>query len=178
MALTLDRLRAPKPAEAQIVYEGEELHITYDRAAFTVELVEGVYSMPIRQRLVQVLLYWDLLRDGQPWVPEGRDDPIWRDRARDLRVMRAVAEKGEPLTDTERGAVREATPTVEECQAAYRAAWDAILVQLPREFVRTIDGGILDDFLGVSWRGAASANGSAQAASMGGGHGGTTTPIG
>jgi hypothetical protein len=178
MALTLDRLRAPKPAEAQIVYEGEELHITYDRAAFTVELVEGVYGMPIRQRLVQVLLGWDLLKDGVPWQPADRDDPSWYDRVHDLQEMRAAVEKGEPLTDAERGAIWEAIPTSGERHAAYRAAWDAILVQLPREFVRAVDGGILDDFLGVSWRGAASANGSAQAASMGGGHGGTTTPIG
>jgi hypothetical protein len=178
MPLTFDRLRAPKPAQTTIDWDGEELHITYDRAAFTVELAERVYSMPIRQRLTQVLLGWDLFMDGKPWQPEDRDDPLWYDRVHELQALRAVALKGEPLTDSERGAIWEATPTAEERLAAYRAAWDAILVQLPREFVRAVDGGILDDFLGGNWRGGVSANGSAPAAATGGGPGGTTTPIG
>lgn len=174
MPLTFDRLREPKPAEAMIVYEGDELHITYDRAAFTVELVEGVYSAPIRQRLTQVLLGWDLLKDGRPWQPPDRGNSSWAEKVYELRELRAVVEKGEPLADTERGTTRADVPTTEECQAAYRAAWDAILVQLPREFVRAVDGGILDDFLGASWRGAASANGAVPTASTGAGRGGMT----
>lgn len=177
MPLTFDRLRTPKPTETVIFWEGEELHITYDRAAFTVDLAESVYTMPIRQRLVQVLLYWDLLKDGQPWVPDGRDDPCWIEKVYELRVLRAVATKGEPLTEEERAMTRATMPSADERLAAYHAAWDAILVQLPREFVRAVDGGILDDFLGVSWRGAPSGNGSEPAGATGGGRGGTTTPL-
>jgi len=176
MPLTFDKLRAPKPAETVITWEGDELHVVYDRAAFTVEMYENIYSTPIRQRLVQVLISWDLLKDGQPWVPDGRGDPSWTEKVYEMRELRALAVKGGPLTDEERRATHATVPTDEERLAAYRAAWDAILAQLPREFVRAVDGGVLDDFLGVSWRGGRSANGSAPAANTGAGPGGTTTP--
>lgn len=176
MPLSLEKIRTPKPAETVIIWEDEELHITYDRNAFTADMYERIYTTPIRERLTQVLLYWDLLKDGQPWVPNGRDDPCWTEKVYELRALRAATTKGEPLTDEEYAMTRATLPSIDERLAAYRAAWDAILAQLPRDFVKAVDGGILDDFLGVSWRGRISANGSAPAASTGDGRGGTTTP--
>lgn len=132
--ISFESLRAPKPSAITVVWEGQDLHVTYDRAAFTIEMTEGIYAMPIKQRMARVMMGWDLLKDGQPWQP-----------ADDL-------------------------PADERAEA-----WDAILLQLPRAFVRAVDTGILDDFLGVSWRGATSANGSAPPVASAGSLGGTHT---
>jgi len=146
--ISFESLRTPKPMDITVVWEGQDLHVTYDRAAFTIEMTENIYSMPIRERMSRVLLGWDLLKAGQPWQPLPKDDPSW------------YAIDAEPASWEER-------------ETAYRAAWAAILLQLDRTFVRAVDTGVLDDFLGVSWRGAISANGSAAAGALGGSTGGT-----
>lgn len=162
--ISFESLRAPKPMEITVVWEGQDLHVTYDRAAFTIEMTEGVYGMPIRERMSRVLLGWDLLKAGQPWQPPAKDDPIWEAT---IQAARAQA----VTTDSERGEAC-APITDDERAQAYRAAWNDIITQLPRTFIRAVDTGVLDDFLGVSWRGAVSANGSAvtgaSAASTGG----------
>lgn len=179
MSLTFDQLRAPKPTETLIVWEGQDLHVTYDRSAFTIDLVESVYRMPIRARLVQVLIGWDLLKDGQPWQPEVKGHPGWDAIVLARREMRALVASGQnvPNEESERANLYAPPITADERDEAYHDAWDAILVQLPREFVKAVDTGVLDDFLGVSWRVDRSANGSAPPANMGAAPGGTTTPI-
>jgi hypothetical protein len=143
--------------EIIVVWEGQDLHVTYDRAAFTIEMTEGVYTMPIRQRLIQVLLSWDLLRGGQPWQPPPQDDPGWD------AIVQAARPDGADV----------ALSTADERSAAYESAWNDIIVQLPRAFVRAVDTGVLDDFLGLTWRGAISANGSGTMAGSVGSIGGT-----
>jgi len=176
MSLTFDQLRTPKPTETLIVWDGQDLHVTYDRNAFTIDLIESVYRMPIRTRLVQVLIGWDLIKDGQPWQPEPRDHPGWDAIVLARREMRALVAAGqsEPLSETERAELYAPPITDMARLGAYQDAWDAILVQLPREFVKAVDTGVLDDFLGVSWRVVASANGAAPTADTGAGRGGTT----
>jgi hypothetical protein len=178
MSLTFDQLRTPKPTETLVVWDGQDLHVTYDRNAFTIDVIESVYRMPIRQRLVQVLIGWDLLRDGQPWQPEPRDHPGWDAIVLARREMTALVAAGEdtPLEETERATLYAPPITTAERDEAYQDAWGAILVQLPREFVKAVDTGVLDDFLGVSWRVVTSVNGSAPPANTGVDRGGTTTP--
>jgi len=178
MALTFEKLRTPKPMQIVIPWEGDDLHVTYDRAAFTIEQVEGVYTTPIRQRLIQVLIGWDLLRDGIAWQPEPRDHPGWDAIALARRELRAISAAGgsTPLDDDTRAALHADPVTTDERRQAYDDAWEAILVQLPREFVKAVDGGILDDFLGVAWRGVSSVNGSAPTASTDAAPGGTIIP--
>lgn len=200
MGLDIAQLRAPRPTTTRITWEGEEVVVIYDRNAFTMDLTESTFSVPIMQRLVQVLLGWDVLQEGRSWQPEERADPIWDTRVRELRVLRAATEKAtrvlretqaalaegaaldraaleqaQALTDEERADANAEPPTEAERRAAYQAAWSTILEQLPREFVRAVDRGILDDFLGESWRAQRSGNGSAPTANTGGGPGGTTT---
>lgn len=181
--ISFESLRAPKPMAIVVVWEGQDLHVTYDRAAFTIEMTEGVYAMPIRRRLSRVLLGWDLTRASVSWQPPPKDDPNWdtliqADRLRAVKARHASALEGDlpaPLSDAERSEVMDAPITWEERAAAYEAAWDAILLQIDRTFVRAVDTGVLDDFLGVSWRGAISANGSAATGALGGSIGGTST---
>ncbi len=177
MPLELSAVRAPKPTEALIVWEGQHLHVVYDRNAFTTDLVESIYTMPLRRRLVQVLIGWDLIKDGQPWQPEPRDHAGWDTIALARREMRAVVASGtsEVLGDAQRTALYAEPITADERKQAYEDAWEAILMQLPREFVKAVDTGVLDDFLGVSWRAVTSANGSARPASTGAAPGGTTS---
>jgi len=165
--ISFESLRAPKPMDIVVVWEGQDLHVTYDRAAFTLEMTEGVYGMPIRERMRRVLLGWDLLKAGVPWQPPQRDDPSWVDTIQ--------AARGPGLTDSERGELAQEPITAAERDHAYQDAWDAILTQLPRAFVRAVDTGVLDDFLGVTWRGALSANGLAVVAGSAGSTGGMNT---
>jgi transposase len=157
--ISFESLRTPRPMDIVVVWEGQDLHVTYDRAAFTIEMTEGVYRMPIRERMARVLLGWDLLKGGQPWQPLPKDDPSWD------AAIQAARPEGADVTPS----------TTEERERAYQAAWDAILLQLPRPFVRAVDTGVLDDFLGVSWRGAISANGSAPTRASAGSTGGMSS---
>jgi len=159
--ISFERLRAPKPTAITVVWEGEDLHVIYDRAAFTIEVTENIYTMPVRERMRRVLLGWDLLRGGVPWQPPDQDDPGWDATIPALRVTLARAGRDTPLSELEADELAAQPITFDDRARAYQAAWDAILLQLDRTFVRAVDTGVLDDFLGVSWRGAVSANGSA-----------------
>jgi len=158
MSFTFESMHStPKPTPITVVFEGQDLRLVYDRAAFTMDMTENFRNMPIRTRLRSVLLSWDLLKDGVPWQPLPKDDPSWEE---------IIGSEGES---------RVATPA--ERDSAYAAAWDDILGQLPRDFVFAVDAGVLDDFLGLIWRGRISANGSAPApvTPTGGSTGGMTT---
>jgi len=174
--LSFEILRTPRPIEIVVTWESQELHVTYDRAAFVVEMTEGVYGMPIRERMRRVLLGWDLLKGGQPWQPTPKEDEVWEKAVYAARTERAQAgrDADHPLTDADRRDIAQQPISFAERATVYESAWDAIIAQLPRAFIRAVDTGILDDFLGVIWRGATSANGSAPAVASGGSFGGTS----
>lgn len=176
MPITFEEMRTPRPMEITVSWKGQSLDVTYDRAACTMEITENYRLMSIRERMSRVLLGWDLLKAGVSWQPLPKDDESWETTIRADRVLRALAASTaeRPLTDADRADLAARPITFEERGRAYSAAWVSILLQLDPEFVRTVDGGILDDFLGLSWRGKISANGSAPMASTGGSTGGTT----
>lgn len=173
--ISFESLRAPKPTPITVVWQGQDLHVTYDRNACTMEITENISFMPIRQRQSKLLLGWDLLKAGVNWQPPDKDDPSWEAVIQDRRVAQALRGRETPLSESEAGELALSPITFEERAAAYEAAWSAILLQLDRDFVRAIDAEILDDFLGVSWRRRISANGSAPIASTDASPGGTST---
>lgn len=160
----LSTIRAPRPATVKVAWGDEVINVTYNRAAFSIALVENVYRMAIRDRVKQVILGWDITLNGEPWQPQPIEHPAWDAVVNARREIQALAERqragdNASLSEDERAALQAPTISPAERQSAYEDAWDAYLVQLDREVVRAIDTGVLDDFLGVSWRGATSGNG-------------------
>lgn len=160
----LSTIRAPRPATVKVVWGDEVINVTYNRGAFSIALVENVYRMAIRDRVKQVLLAWDITSNGEPWQPQPIEHPAWDAVVYARREIQALADRqragnSAPLTEDERASLQAPTIAPAEKQAAYEDAWEAYLVQLDREVVRAIDTGVLDDFLGASWRGATSGNG-------------------
>lgn len=177
MPLSFESMRAPKATPITMVYEGQDLRLIYDRAACTMEITENIGAMGIRERVSKLLIGWDMLKAGVPWQPLPADDESWEKGIHADRLQRALAGRDaeHSLTEAERADLAAQPVTFEERRALYVAAWNTILLQLPREFVRAVDAEILDDFLGVIWRRRISANGSAPIASSAGSPGGMSS---
>lgn len=166
MPISVDAVQAPKPARIVVHFNGEELNVTYDRNAITNAMVESLFQTPIRARLGLMLLEWDLLQNGQPWQPAPLSDPVWREKAEAQRLADALAHKALPevnealiakvqtheLTADEQSTALATPITATERRAQYTDAWDEIFRLLPRDFLRAVDEGVLDDFLGKGWR--------------------------
>lgn len=177
MPLNFEEMRAPRPMIIPVDWKGQQLDVTYDRAAFTMEVIEERYRMSIRDRMARVLIGWDLLKAGVPWQPLPKDDESWEKTIHADRILRALAVSTaeRPLTDTDRAELAARPITFEERERAYTDAWNTILIQLDRDFVRAVDTAVLDDFLGVNWRAGISVNGSAPTGASAGSIGGTKT---
>lgn len=147
MAITKDRITQPSPVVVPVSFDGEELTVTYNISACTPELLDTVGRAPARVILSQLLVAWEVLDEGRPYQPAPESDPIW-------------AQRVEPIESLDGSIVRESIPvSAGERRAAYVAAWEAILRQLPQDFLGVVLGAILDDLsAGKPRRGASGAS--------------------
>lgn len=177
MPLSFEDMRAQRPMTIPVEWKGQSLDVTYDRAAFTMEMTENRRFMPIRDRMSRVLIGWDLLKAGVPWQPLPKSDETWEKAVHAERLRQAQDGRGadNPLTDADRTEIAQMPISFEDREHVYANAWLAILLQLDPEFVRTVDAGVLDDFLGGTGRSRISANGSAPMGASAGSIGGMRT---
>lgn len=161
MAITKNRIVQPCPAIVPLVFDGEDLTVTYNVSACTPELLDTVGRTPARVILSQLLVSWEVLDEGRPYQPEAEADPVWAERALERRqAERAAAYDRLPASARAYSPpLNDSPPSAAERRAAYVAAWEAILRQLPQDFLGMVLGAILDDlFAGKSRRGASGAS--------------------
>lgn len=145
MPINRERITQPCPAVVPLTFDGEELTVIYNVSACTPEVLDTIGRAPARQVLSQLLIAWEVLDNGVPWQPAPESDPIWTQRV-ELIVTPASERESSPRTPLER-------------RVAYVAAWDAILSQLPQDFLGVVLGAVLDDlFAGKSRRGTSGAS--------------------